>query len=215
MEALLCPAQPPSDGAVLLSHCLAPRAGAGAGCLVPDRKEQVAFAGPRLSQEARVARDVEETGLYHPAQAPWRQTDRHERLHWRSWGHEEHRREAPRPGRGPRPPKVFLQLHQAGGELDLMEKSNQVMRQRAQEGVRGQGSEVVHFIDQVLPTSYNLPYKARPQALPPSHPRNWRRMCLPDIQRASKSRAAGGRGGGGGGVPARQGRGEGGGRARG
>lgn len=37
----------------------------------------------------------------------------------------------------------------------LMEKPNQVTGQRAQEEVRGQGSEVVHFIDQVLPTSCN------------------------------------------------------------
>ena len=36
-----------------------------------------------------------------------------------------------------------------------MEKPNQAMRQTAQEEVRSQGSEVVYFIDRVLPTSYN------------------------------------------------------------
>lgn len=36
-----------------------------------------------------------------------------------------------------------------------MEKPNQVMRQTAQEEVRSQGSEVVYFINRVLPTSCN------------------------------------------------------------
>lgn len=44
-----------------------------------------------------------------------------------------------------------------------MEKPNQVTGQRAQEEVRGQGSEVVHFIDRDLPTSCKHPPTPTPQ----------------------------------------------------
>lgn len=40
----------------------------------------------------------------------------------------------------------------------------------AQEEVRGQGSEVVHFIDRALPISRNPPCEARPWASSPSPP---------------------------------------------
>lgn len=70
----------------------------------------------------------------------------------------------------------------------LMKKPNQAMRQMAQEEVRGQGSEVVYFIDRVLPTSHNPPIK--PDLGFASIP------CtgLPDVQRASERQSRCGEG---------------------
>lgn len=130
---------------------------------------------------------------------------------WRSWGHEEDRREAPRSwGEALYHPESLPQLHRAGlgGELGLMEKPNQVMGQRAQEEVRGQGSEVVHFIGRVLLTSCNAPLIPPPQppqsqslsfATVPSPSTRHGRECVcqtSNMPRASEEQ--GGRGGCGG-----------------
>lgn len=78
-----------------------------------------------------------------------------------------------------------------------MGKPNQVMGQRAQEEVRGQGSEVVHFIDRVLPTNCSCPpTKSESGLQAPSYQAGKRHPT--HTQRASKQQS--GRGGCGTGV---------------
>lgn len=165
----------------------APGAGEGAGP-GPDRKEQVVSAGSRPPWEAREPWDLEGTGLYYPAQ-PRGDRQGHECQHWRSWGHPD------TVGGMPETPKVSPQLPQAGpgGELGLMDRPNQVMGQMPQEEVRGQGSEVVHFIDWVLPTSCNLPAKPDPGLC--HRPIHWsgERTGVPDIKGLGAAVAGGGR----------------------
>lgn len=52
----------------------------------------------------------------------------------------------------------------------MLEKHNQVVGQRAQEEVRGQGSEVVHFIDRVLPASCQASLTPTPTSLQSQSP---------------------------------------------
>lgn len=100
-------------------------------------------------------------------------------LSWGSWGCEGHRDT----GLGealdyPESPHNYTRQC-------LIEKPNQAMRQMAQEEVRSQGSEVVYFIDRVLPTSRKPPTK--PGLGFASVP------CtgLPDVQRASEWQSGG------------------------